>query len=177
VLRIAARDPQPFAPHERFDERDVARARAHERIAHRELRAHLPLGVRSAMDLAIGAKLERLAQRARVASIRLHALRPRGVHRREAGIGDNDGMGQRLEMAGDPLALGRRLKENACRWSPAKDGGEPLATRDDATLDQFPVVGDDAQLALAFVEIDPYAIHGWPPGWFCGIDRVYACGA
>jgi hypothetical protein len=39
-----------------------------------------------------------------------------------------------------------------------------VATRRDAALDQLAVVGDDAQLALAFMEIDPYAIHGWPPG-------------
>ena len=43
--------------------------------------------------------------------------------------------------------------------------GEPLPACDDAALDELSVVRDDAQLALAFVQIDPYAIHGWPPGW------------
>lgn len=47
----------------------------------------------------------------------------------------------------------------------AEHRGEALARGDDALLEELPILRDRAQLALALVEIDPYATHGWPPGW------------
>ncbi len=81
-------------------------------------------------------------------------------------------MAERFEMAGDPLTLRRSLEQNARRRPLAQDGREPLATGHDAAFDQLTVRREDTQLALAFVQVDPYAIHGWPPGWLCGTDRV-----
>jgi hypothetical protein len=72
-------------------------------------------------------------------------------------------------MPGDPLTLCRRLEQNARAGPFAEDGGEPLAAGHDPALDQLPVLGDGAELALAYVEINAYAIHGWPPGWFAAL--------
>jgi hypothetical protein len=72
---------------------------------------------------------------------------------------------QGFEVAGDPLTFRRRLEQNP-RWPlRAEDGGEPLPARHDPPLDRFAVLGQDGERALALVEINPYAIHGWPPGW------------
>ena len=45
VLGVAARDAQSFTPDERFDDRDVPRARPHQRVPHRELRAQVKPGI------------------------------------------------------------------------------------------------------------------------------------
>jgi hypothetical protein len=58
-----------------------------------------------------------------------------------------------------------RLEQDPRGGARPEHGGETFARRDDAPLDELAVRGDRAQLALARVEIDPYAIHGWPPGW------------
>ena len=93
----------------------------------------------------VRAQPQRLAQLAGVALVRLHALGAR-VHRREAGIGDDHGMAQRLQVTGNPLAFIRGLKQNTGGWPVAEDRGKPLAACDDAALDQLPVVREDAQL-------------------------------
>lgn len=46
----------------------------------------------------------------------------------------------------------------------AEHRGEPLPAREDAAIEQFAVIGEKAELTLAFVAINSYAIHGWPPG-------------
>jgi hypothetical protein len=72
---------------------------------------------------------------------------------------------QLFEAARDPFALGARLEENARRRAIAQQWGEPLAARDDAPLFDAAVVVSDAELTLAFVQIQSYRIHGgWPPG-------------
>ena len=38
-------------------------------------------------------------------------------------------------------------------------GGEPLARSHDALVEEFPVVGDRAQLALALMESNSYSIY------------------
>jgi hypothetical protein len=55
---------------------------------------------------------------------------------------------QPLQAAGDPLAAGRGLKENARPRPVAEHGGEALGLRVDPALDQFAVLGEDADLAF-----------------------------
>jgi hypothetical protein len=52
----------------------------------------------------------------------------------------------------------------------AEDGGEPLATRDDASLGHRTVIPQDAELTLAFVEIESYRIH-WLASPVCASSR------
>ncbi len=165
LLGLPAREPEALAADGRLDQGDVARARAHQGVAHGELGAELLLRVARPVHGAVGAQLQRLAQRAGVALVGLHALGARGVHCGEPGIGDDHRMAERFQVPCDPLALGRRLEEDARGWSCPQHGGEALARGDDALLEELAVLRDRAQLALALVEIDPYAIHGWPPGW------------
>jgi len=48
----------------------------------------------------------------------------------------------------------------------------------DPALDEFAVGGEDAELALALVEIESYRIHGgWPPGWCLAALTAFHCGA
>jgi len=75
-------------------------------------------------------------------------------------------------MARHPLALRRSLHERARTGSIAEHGGESFAARHKASLGRRAIFADDAQLALAFVKIDPYRIHGgWPPGVCLGFGR------
>jgi hypothetical protein len=164
VLGVPARNAQAFAPDERLDDRHVPGAGPHERIADDELRAEMALGIARPVDGSVRAELQRLAQCASIALVGLDPLRPRGIHRREARIGDDHRVAERFEMAGDLLALRRRLEQNP-RGPPRPEGrSEPLPARSDPSLEQFPVLRHDAELALALVEINPYAIHGWHPG-------------
>jgi hypothetical protein len=70
---------------------------------------------------------------------------------------------QGLEAASHPLALGRGLEQDARGRPTTEQRGEPLRGRADASFDHFAVVGEDADLALALVEIESDIVHGWPP--------------
>ena len=90
-------------------------------------------------------------------------------------------MAQRLEVARHPFALGTRLEQNPGAGPVSQHRGEPLPARDDAPLGDRTVLRLDRQLALAFVEIEPYRIHlaaGLP---VCAPsrdgERVDSCGA
>lgn len=114
------------------------------------------------MGNAIHAQAEGLGQGARIALVGLHPTRPRGVHRRIVRIGDDHLVPQRLQMARDPLTLRRGLEQNPRRWPLTEDGGESVAGRRDPLFLHPAAVVERAELALVFVQIDPYAIHGWP---------------
>ena len=160
AFRFTARQAQPFASYKRLDDRDVPRARPHERIADGELGPDVTLGVRGAMNGAVGAESKGVAECACIALVSLHPRRARGVHRREARIGDDDSVAQRLQVPRDPLALRRGLEENARRRPVAEHRRESGPRRDDALFDEFSVRGQRAEPTLAFVEINPYRIHG-----------------
>lgn len=115
------------------------------------------------MRRPIGANAERLGQRPGVALVCLHAARPRGVHRSIVRIGDDDLVSECLETLRDPFALRTGLEQNPRRRAIPEYRGESLATGHDPLLRDAAVRREGAQLALAFVEIDSYHIHGWPP--------------
>jgi len=72
---------------------------------------------------------------------------------------------QALEVARHLLALRAGLEEDLGARPRTQHRGEPLTTRDDACLDHESVLLADAELTLAFVEIESNRIHGgWPPG-------------
>jgi len=65
----------------------------------------------------------------------------------------------------DPLTLGGRLEENAGSGPVAEYRRESLAAGDDSSFSYRPILGENAQLTLAFVPIKSYlSIVGWPPG-------------
>jgi hypothetical protein len=73
-------------------------------------------------------------------------------------------------VARDPLALGRGLEQDAGPRAAPEHLGEPRARGCDAALDELAAGGEDAELALALVEIETYRIRGgWPPG--CALRR------
>ena len=82
-------------------------------------------------------------------------------------------------MPRHPLAFRRSLEEDPRRRPTPKDFRESCARRHEPPLDQFAVVGDDAELTLAFVKIQSYRIHGdWPSELVvAAFDRVFTCGA
>ena len=61
-------------------------------------------------------------------------------------------------MPRNPLALGRRLKEHSPAGAAAENGREALAGRGDAPLNELAIGSEDAELALALVEIESYRI-------------------
>jgi hypothetical protein len=71
---------------------------------------------------------------------------------------------QGLQTLRHPLALRRGFDEDASGRPLPQHLGEPLPTRPDPLLHQFPLGGEDAELALALEQIEPDIIHGgWPP--------------
>jgi hypothetical protein len=75
-------------------------------------------------------------------------------------------------MTRHPLALGARLEQHRGRRERPEHGGEALAAGDDPLLPGGPVGGEDAELRLAFVQIQPYRIHGRLASVVCDVDRV-----
>jgi hypothetical protein len=69
-------------------------------------------------------------------------------------------MTQRFQMTRHPLTLGARLQQDPRGRLSREQRREPLATRDDPALGDRPVSMADAELTLAFVQIEPYRIHG-----------------
>ena len=180
-LRRTARHAQPVAPQQRLGEGHVPGPGAHQRLAHRQLGADVAPRRGQPVSQAIGPRPARLHQRPRVALIRLHPARARGVHRRIVGICHDHLVPQPLQVLRHPLALGARLQQDAGPWPVPQHRREPLPARDDPPLRDGPILVADAELALAFVQIEPYRIHlaaGLP---VCAPsqdgERVHSCGA
>ena len=81
-------------------------------------------------------------------------------------------MAQLFQVPRHPLALGRGLQQHARRGAAPQDGREPVPAGDDPLFDQLPLRGEDAELALAFVHIESYSIHGGWPSPFGASERV-----
>ena len=115
---------------------------------------------------------ERLMQRAeRHVLLAFHAPAPGRVHRRKVRVRHDHLVPQRLEMRRDPLALRRGLTQNARRRPVAEHRAQSLAARRDPELLHRPLRPENAQLTLAFVQVEFYRIHGgWPPG-LCLVGR------
>src|SRR5439155_27121948 len=67
------------------------------------------------------------------------------------------------------------LQKNPSRGPLPEHRREPLPTGLDSPLEHLALRGEDAELALALVQINPDIVHGgWPPSLeLCGIDRVH----
>ena len=111
------------------------------------------------MRRAIGTKAKGHGERSRIAFVRLHASRARGIPGGIIRISDYDLLPERLETVRHPFAL--------CTVSSKIRGGARFPNRSRLVrilLGDPTVRRERAQLALAFVKIDSYHIHGWPPG-------------
>src|SRR5689334_2006825 len=125
----------------------------------------MPAGIRQPIRRSIRAEATRLHERPCIAAIGLRPPRASGVHRRKVRIRHDHIVPELLEMPRDPLTLRARLDEHARRRAIPENRTEPLPARHDATLFHRSIIPPDAQLTLAFVEIESYRIHGgWPPG-------------
>jgi hypothetical protein len=69
---------------------------------------------------------------------------------------------QGLQALGHPLALGRRLDHDVGARSRPEYLGELSRLRVDPALDQFPLLAQDANLAVLLVDVDANMVHGWP---------------
>jgi hypothetical protein len=72
-------------------------------------------------------------------------------------------LAQRLEVASDPLALGRGLEQDPRRGPRSEHRGEAFGGGADPAFDHVAIVGQDTELALALVQIESDILHGWPP--------------
>ena len=153
------RHAQPIASHQRFRQREVPRPRPHERIAHREFRAHMSARFGQARRQTPCARLARVHQRARVALVGLGASRAIGVHRRVVRVGHDHLVAQRFEVAGHPLAFRARLEQNTRSRSLTEHRGEPLTARRDSAVGDGAVVRLDGPLSLALVQIQGDDLH------------------
>src|SRR5262249_47308883 len=140
----------------------LAEQGADQRLADPEAAAYLTLGVGEPVGGAVGAEQVGIGQGPRIASIRLDPACPGRVHRGEVGVSNDDLMPEPLETAGDPLAVGRGLDQDARPGSPTEHGGEALGLGADALLDQFAPLGQDTDLTSPLVDVDANMIHGWP---------------
>ena len=163
VLRAPRGEPQAVTARERPDQDRVARSGAHEPLAHHELRAHVPARVGEPVRRPVRPEPARLGERAGVAPVGLHVARVRRVHRRVARVGDDHLVPERLQAARRPLTLGGGLEQDARRRPVTQDRGEARGVRADPPLDERSRLLQDAELRVALVQIEPDAVHGWPP--------------
>ena len=119
------------------------------------------------MRRAAGSQAASLTERAGVALVRLDLLAAGGVHGCEVRVGDYDLVAEFFKEAGDPLALGQRLDEDARPRPAAEQGLEACSLGLDAALEESAVFGQDADLAGVLVDIYPDVLHDWPH-FFCG---------
>jgi len=66
-----------------------------------------------------------------------------------------------IDLAAQPP--GQASPPRSQRLGPRHRHVEPLRGGADASPDHFPVLGEDAELALALVEIESDIVPGWPP--------------
>jgi len=164
VLGRAARQPEPLSPDQGLGESHIAGPGAHQGVAHREFRAHVAVRIAAPVGRPIRLEPEGVGQSARIAPVGLHPRAPGGVHRRVIGIGDDHGVAQRLEVAGHPLALRRGLEQEPRGGPRSEHCGEALGGGADPPFDHLALLGQDAELALALVQIESDILPGWPPG-------------
>ncbi len=94
------------------DDRDVARARVDQGVAHPEAAPHVALGIGEPMGGAVGAEQTGFGQGPGITPVGLDLARPRRIHGREVRVRDDDLVAEGLEAPGDPLAVGRGLDED-----------------------------------------------------------------
>src|SRR5690606_42023397 len=87
-----------------------------------------------------------------------------GIHRCEVRVGNDHLVADALEVPRGPLALGAGFEQDACTRQRPEHCSESIAARHDPALLDSAVFVCNAELALAFVKIEPYRNHGWPPG-------------
>ncbi len=97
------------------DDRDVARARVDQGVAHPEAAPHVALGIGEPMGGAVGAEQTGFGQGPGITPVGLDLARPRRIHGREVRVRDDDLVAEGLEAPGDPLAVGRGLDEIRAR--------------------------------------------------------------
>src|SRR5262245_5224874 len=122
----------------------------------------MALDVGEPMRQPIGPEHVGVHQRAGIAAIGLDLPRPRRVHRGEVRVGDDHLVAKALETAGDPFAVGGGLEQDPRSGARAEHCREALPLGPDTLLDQFPAVGQDADLAFPLVDVDANMVHGWP---------------
>jgi hypothetical protein len=123
----------------------------------------MALLIGQSMSPPIGPQHTRLGHRPRIAPIRLHLSTALRVHRREVGAGDDDLVPQRLAAPRHPLALCRGLDQDPGPRPVAQHLGESARLRPDPALKQFPLLGQDTDLAILLMDVDANMIHGWTP--------------
>src|SRR5262249_38251325 len=163
------RHPHPVAPEHRAEHADIPRPRPDQRLAYGQLRPHRALGRRGPMRDPVRAQPARVRQRPRIAPIRLHPPAPGGVHGGEIRIRHDHLVAQRRQRLRDPFALGGCLEHHPGAIPSLEERREPPPSRAHAALQEHsPVLGDDADLALRLMHVDPDVLPGWPPsvGWW-----------
>ena len=179
VVGVPAPDAQALAAHERATERDELRSRADDALADHQFGTDLALTFASAVGLTIGTEPTRVGKRHRVTSIGLDAPGAGGVHRRKVRVGDDDFVAERLQATRHPFRLGHRLDQDARLWPLAELRGESLPIGPDPALYYLAGLRLDADLAIAFVQVDANMVHGWPPlrlktaSLVCGARKGY----
>ena len=145
--------------------RDVARPRPDQRIAHGELRPEVPLRVARADGRAIGAELA--APRTACARRACPSSRARSASRTSPRTPDR----RRSPCGRATPGAARPTRSPSLPRGGSRAGARAPSTAVNRSRDvtmrcsTIAVLGDRAQLALALVEINSYALHGWPPGW------------
>ena len=111
----AAPNPEPGSARDRPRQRDRPGPTVRQFATDIELRLHRALRGRSPMRRAITSPLTRVRQRGDIAPIGFDASAALAIHGRERRIGHDHLVAEGLEVLRDPLALGRRLQQNAHR--------------------------------------------------------------
>lgn len=119
---------QAVTAHEGLGEADEPAASPHERLAHAQLRTHVPSCVGDAVGRTVRTEAARIHEGSRVAAIRFDAARPSGVHGGKVGVRHDNLMTKAFEVSRNPLALGARLKQNPRAWPATENNGKPVAT-------------------------------------------------
>jgi hypothetical protein len=160
VARHAARYPQSLAAQQRPDQADEPRPGAHQRVAHRQLRPHLPLGVGGAMRRTVGPQPAGIHQRLGIPPVGLHPPAAGRVHRRVVRVGDDHLVAEILQATGHPFALGRGLDQDPGAATAAEDLRQPIRAGADAALEDLARLGERADLTFARLHVDANVLHG-----------------
>src|SRR5712691_3079753 len=176
TLRTAGRHTVALLAEQGPDDRDVARARVDQGVAHPEAAPHVALGIGEPMGGAVGAEQAGLGQGAGITPVGLDLARPRRIHGREVRVRNDDLVAEGLEAARHPLAVGRGLDQDPGAGPVPEHGGETLALGADAPLDDLTGLGEEVDLAFPLVDIDANMVHGWPlPS--AALTAACSCGA
>src|SRR5438552_1643166 len=124
----------------------------------------------------VGAEATGFGQGPGIAPVGLHPPLPLAGHRRVVRVGDDDLMTQLFETACHPLALGPRLEQDAGSGIRLQHGGEAIAFRADAPLDDLAVFLEHAHLAHPSSEVYANMVHGWS-SFAAPLSATDRCGA